>query len=490
MCRITKSNSSRSKTQRDAESTRRRNNTLLRELCHWFAPQDELFSKKQFHGNTKWNPEQLVTQALIWSWQETKLVTDAFDHALEICDDLGLRKVAKSYTSMMNSLARYQHVFAHRLRDRFQALAKEVGGQRFETYGWVPIGLDGSRTTAPRSISNEQSYCAPNYGRSRNAKYRRKKWKGLRRRRSKQNPPQPQAPQVWVTLMWHMGLRLPWTWRIGPTSSSERAHVQDMLTEEKYPPNTLFCGDAGFTGYSLWSHFSRNRQHFLVRVGGNVRLLKKHAKVKKLSGGSVICWPRAKVDSGEPPLRLRLVQVKVGKTKIWMLTNVLAPRQLTKKQIARLYEMRWGIEVEFRGLKQTVDKDILRCRNPTRLYVELDWAIRAMAVAELLALREQVRDARDGDEKEQKYDPIERSLANTMRALRKCMRNLHKYSTAANNLLQALADAKVQQYDNRTDKRARYRPPSPDKNPLGEPIVRDLNPHEVKMLSQHDYALA
>ena len=49
--------------------------------------------------------------------------------------------------------------------------------------------------------------------------------------------------------MWHMGLRLPWTWRLGPSNSSERDHVREMLKQEAFPENTLFCGDAGFIGY-------------------------------------------------------------------------------------------------------------------------------------------------------------------------------------------------------------------------------------------------
>ena len=122
------------------------------------------------------------------------------------------------------------------------------------------------------------------------------------------------------------------------------------------------------------------------------------------------------MNSGEPPLRLRLVKVTVGKTKMWMLTSVLSERKLSKKQITKYYKMRWGIEVEFRGLKQTLDKHTLKCRNSERLLVELDWSIRAMAVAELIALREQMVAASE-HELDADYDPQDRSLANTMRAL-------------------------------------------------------------------------
>ena len=103
----------------------------------------------------------------------------------------------------------------------------------------------------------------------------------------------------------------------------------------------------------------------------------------------VLCWPKAAIKAKQPPLRLRLLEVRVGKTQVWLLTSVLKREKLTVPAAARFYEMCWGIEVEFRGLKQTLERAKLRSRNEQRLLVELDWSILAMAVAELLALKEQ-----------------------------------------------------------------------------------------------------
>jgi hypothetical protein len=464
-----------------------RNKEQFVELLHWFLADGELFSQDEFHGNTRWSPEQLAAQALIWSWQETKHVTDAFAYAQEVCEELGWDKTARSYTSLMNALDRYDEIWMRRLRARCQRLAHQVGGRFFRTGDWVLIGFDGSRATAPRTVSNERAFCAPNYGHGTRAKYGQKKSQGLRRKRNQQHPPQPPAPQAWITMMWHMGLRLPWTWRLGPSNASERDHVKEMLAEEEFPENTLFCGDAGFTGYPLWRAIREANGDFVVRVGANVKLLSEHADVKKLGGGIVLCWPKGKRESGEPPLRLRLVRVQVGKTKMWMLTSVLDRQQLPPKQLVRIYKMRWGIELEFRGLKQTIDKHQLRCRNSDRLLVELGWSLCGMAVAELLALREQM-DVRN--EPDEDYDPQDRSLANTMRALRGSMRNLTRHCGPQDNLFQQLSQAKVQRYRNHTDKRARYRPANPDKKPLGEPTVRKLNATEQKHLKTHEHRVA
>ena len=474
--------------QQQVKVTRRQNKTVIREAVEWLSREPGLFPKQLFHGNVKWKPEQLASLALVWAWQETKYVTNAFEHALEVCDELGMGKTAQSYTSMMNALVRYSKVLMGRLLQRLQTQAQAVGGRHWQTGGWVPMAFDGSRITAPRTVSNEQAFCAANYGKGKRAQYGKKKSQGLRRERNKQNPPHPPAPQVWVTLLWHMQLRLPWTWRLGPSNSSERGHVLEMLMEEEFPDSTLFCGDAGFIGYPFWSQFEQQGYHFLVRIGGNVNLLSEHADFKKIDDGLVLCWPKGQMASGNPPLRLRLVKVMVGKTQMWLLTNALDPEQLTREQIKRFYKMRWGIEVEFRGLKQTLAKRSLRCRNADRLMVELNWSLYGMAVAELLALREQVAAAEE--KKDTEYNPQRRSLAETMRALRKYMRTPSKYTSETEGLCHELSKAIVQRYTNRTDKRARYRPKNPDKKELGEPTIRKLASSERKMLAQHTQAAA
>ncbi len=464
-------------------STRRRNKECFRELLDWLVPMNQLFTKDRFHGNVRWRPEHLAQQALIWAWQKSEHVTDAFAIALEHCEDLKIDKASKTYSVFMDALDRYQDTFRHRLGQQFQALAKEVAGRFWQDDGWVLMGFDGSRVTTPRTVSNEREFCAPGYGQGKTAKYRKKKSKGMRRRKNERNKPHPQAPQVWTTMIWHMGLRLPWTWRLGPSSSSERGHVMEILKQENFPKSTLFCGDAGFVGYDFWQAILTAKANFLVRVGANVRLLSEKADIKRMGGGIVLCWPKGKMNSGAAPLRLRLIKVKIGKTTMWMLTSLLDPRALPKKQIIRYYKMRWGVEIEYRGLKQTIDKRNLRCRNSDRVYVELDWSIRAMAIAELIALREQIpHDNKEKTPSKPAYDTKHRSLANTLRTLRKCMRNLNKLADSGSDLHNQLSAALVQKYHNHTDKRARYRPKNPDKKPLGEPKIRKLKPSERQSL--------
>src|SRR3972149_508181 len=128
-------------------------------------------------------------------------------------------------------------------------------------------------------------------------------------------------------------------------------------------------------------------------------------------------------------------------------------------QRVTLYKMRWGIEVEFRGLKQTLDRAKLRCRNDRRLLAELDWSIMAMAVAELFALKEQLG-KRSSRQHQHPPDPAKRSLALTMRAIRRCMRDRNEIPEPGKDLQSLLRDAVTDSYQRKASKRARYRPPN------------------------------
>jgi hypothetical protein len=113
--------------------------------------------QNECHGNIKWCPEEVVIQSIVWSWQEAKNVTNAFDPSLEICTDLKLKGTIQHYNGLMNALTRYRELFHNRLRDRLEMLSEEVAGERRRTDGWLLPGVDGSRTSAPRTQSNEEA---------------------------------------------------------------------------------------------------------------------------------------------------------------------------------------------------------------------------------------------------------------------------------------------------------------------------------------------
>jgi hypothetical protein len=467
------------------------NAASLRVLREWLFPDDGIFSGIRFHGNIKWTPRFLVWLALCWAWSDARHLTDAFSEALGWCQTMLGRTPVGTYQGFMWALVGWTTRLLPVMRAVVQQRMEQIHSRLWRINGWVPIAFDGSRSTAPRTQANEAAFCAANYGHGKTAIYRVKKTKGMRRRNNEKNKAQPQEPQAWITMMWHMGLRLPWSWRLGPSNSSERAHVMDMLATEAFPKKTLFCGDAGFVGYPLWSCLLQRGRDFLVRVGANVSLLTEHADCrfvhKKAKECLVLCWPIAAMLAQLPPLRLRLLQVRLGKTSVWMLTSVLEPEQLNAVAVVRLYQMRWGIELEFRGLKQTLDRAKLRSRNDQRLLVELDWSILAMAVAELFACKEQQTPRSSPScHPGRPFDPVKRSLAATMRALRNCLRHLPEVPPPGKDLANLLGTALTDSYYRKASKRARYRPTNPDKKPLGDPKLRPLKSDEKRQLqSRH-----
>jgi hypothetical protein len=338
----------------------------------------------------------------------------------------------------------------------------------------LALAVDGSRISTPRTHQNEQAFCAPNFGKSRTAQYRRKRRRaqGIRRRRSKKKA-QPVKPQIWLTLLWHMGLHMPWSWKSGPSNCNERDHFREMLDEQEFPENTLFCADAGFTGYQLWKAMIDAGHSFLIRVGANVKLLRKLGYVEERDG-IVYCWTNQAAREGQPPLVLRLLQLQVGKCAMWLVTNVLDPKHLSDAEAIRLYRLRWGIELQFRTVKQTFGRNKLRSRTPDRALVELDWALLGLWVIQLFAVKEQIT---IGEAPE--HCSVSLAIAVVRSMMTQCLEN------PSGSFRERLSDARKDKYKRKRSKGARYRPDSKDKPAAGKPTVLTATRKHKTMLKRY-----
>jgi len=294
-----------------------------------FFGEEDIFSEYQFHGNIKWSAGDLARIGLLFSWSEKRYVTDAFTETVKRSKQMAITTVHTTYQGFMGAMANYVHIFIPLLILRLQQKMQEIGGEFWEVSGFVPIAFDGSRNSASRTQSNEQELCSA---------------KGKKKAAESPSSVTDSKPQAWITLMWHMGLHLPWDWRLGPSDSSERGHVQEMLEEGDFPENTLFCGDAGFVGYDFWRSMIDRGHDFMVRVGSNVKLIGETVDYRQLEKGVVLCWPKDKQDR-QPPLRLRLVQVTIGNAEGYLLTSVLSSTRLPASSMAKIYKMRWAIEI-------------------------------------------------------------------------------------------------------------------------------------------------
>jgi len=198
---------------REARKTKRTltNAESVRTAYAWLLPDASIFAKVRFHGNVSWAASSLVLLALCWAWSDARYVTDAFADAAQWCQALLGCSPLTTYQGFMGALARWTPQLMPILVDVLQQRMAGIGGRFYRIGGWVPIGFDGSRASAARTKSNEAEFCAKNYGHGKTAKYRKKKSKGMRRRNNAKNPAQPQEPQAWMTMLWHMGLRYPFT---------------------------------------------------------------------------------------------------------------------------------------------------------------------------------------------------------------------------------------------------------------------------------------
>lgn len=430
----------------------------LRRAIDWCLD-DSMFTDLSFHGNTGWSAKFLIALVVLTAWGEHQRITESFREATKLSQRLFGGVAIKTYQGMMRALARNTGQLLPVVWRRLQKLAQRAAPEHFRIGQWLPLAVDGSRFSTPRTISNEKAFAAKDFGKGGRGR-NRSKWKNKKKRSKKLC--HPVKPQIWLTLVWHMGCKLPWCWKTGPSTSSERHHFIEMIRSQVFPENTLFCCDAGFTGYELWSTILEAGHDFLVRVGGNVKLLKNLGHCR-FGDDVVFLWPDQAARREQPPIILRLIKVKDKHGTMYLVTSVLDRRDLSDSMFKRLYPLRWGVELQFRALKQTFGLGKLRSRNSDHALAELDWSIVALTMVQLLAIKEQC-----------KFDipPENSSVGEALRAVRRAMRHWYEVAPRNASFTAQLVDALKDEYERTTIKTARYQAGYKDKPSAGKPTIR------------------
>jgi hypothetical protein len=321
------------------------NHHTIKQVIDWLlAP--AVFAGLPGGRQATWKPRLLAATAVLWATAELSTLQERFGQARKISTKVFRWHLGpgRSYQGFMKMLGHWQDellaaVVPH-LREQRQA---ELPAQ-WETAGYAVFAGDGSRVALARSESLEAAFapvrrrhkarpCKPTGGR------RSRKTQAAAARHKKAT-----SPQLWLTLLWHVGSGLPWAWRTGPSGASERDHLLALVPE--LPPQALIVADAGFVGYALWQALLTAGHPFVIRVGANVRLVRQlgwareHAQV-------VYLWPDEAARKRQPPLVVRLVIVHDGKQPVYLVTD-LAKSRLSDRQVATIYAARWGVEVFFR----------------------------------------------------------------------------------------------------------------------------------------------
>jgi hypothetical protein len=413
------------------------------DYCHEKISHGPLFSHQS--RRKRWSAWYSIVQALLMALEPYASLKDRFENARHCL--IGMfpneRRPGRSYQGFVKARRNITSGLMTSLKEHLQDQLRPVSGKFRLRLGWEAVAVDGSRVETPRTRPNEEAFgCAG------------KKKTG---------------PQLSITTLYHMGTGLPWDWRIGRGTESERVHLRSMLPWLE--ANALLVADAGFTGYELLKDIIAAGRHFLVRVGSNITLLNDLGLESKIDGNIVWLWPENRQPK-QPPLKLRLIVLENtdrSKTPVYLLTDVFDKQRLSDETAGVLYRMRWGVEVFYRSFKQTLDQHKLRSRSPQQAKDELEWAMIAYLLMGLMSVETLICKG---------IDPLHLSVATALRVIRAAMGNDRMWRRKGD--IRVLLSAAVKDdYRRKSSKKARSWPFKKKEKICGVPKIRKAKPTEI-----------
>jgi hypothetical protein len=406
----------------------------------------------------------------MWSWSAKTALTKRFAEARKtVAQNASFEEQpGQSYTGFLKRLAHWSGTLLERVVTEFRRTMREELSEYFLVGGWLVLAGDGSRTLTPRTQSNEQAFSAKKKARKQKRKTtaHQKRLGAQRRRKQKRQSEADRAkkantPQIWLTMLYHVGLGLPWDWRQGPSDSSEREHLLDMAKD--LPEKSLLALDAGFVGYKFWRTLDTSGVAFVARIGSNVRLLKNLGLVRR-EKDLVYVWPDQARRKQNPPLVLRLHALTDGREDVYLVTNVLEEERLSRSQMRDIYQARWGIETYYRDFKQTFGRRKLLSKTAENARLELDWSIIGLWAICLYGTAQQVA---------QGIGPQRRSVANLLHAFRLPLEQPKCPADEGEDLFHLIARAVKDTYKRTKSKASRNHPRKKQKHAIGKPIIQN-----------------
>lgn len=441
------------------------NADCLKQALRWLLA-GTAWSTVKFRDDCSYTPRLLACTAMLWAWSDELTLRERFQTVRKIIHFMfSLQaELAGSYQAFTKLLRRWTPRLVGMVRTTFRERMRRQLPAHWQLHGYTMFGVDGSRLELPRTRSHEAAYAIARAGKKKRPGKKRKAGRGRHAKKGS-------SPQMWLTTMWHAGTGLPWDWRIGPVDSSERTHMLEMLPA--LPEEALVAADAGFVGYEYVKAVIDGSRQLLMRVGANVRLLRKLGYVRE-SEGLVYLWPDQHAKKSRPPVVLRLVVVHNGKHPVYLLTSVLSEARLSDKQVVELYGRRWGIEVFYRHLKQTFGRRKLRSTSAENARVEIEWSLAGLWAMALYAL---VEIGKAGI-------PSRRlSIAQTLRAFRRILRDYRHPRQRRHRLCDLLRTAVIDSYV-RKNKTSREYPRKKQEKPPGAPRITNATKQQIQQAKQ------
>lgn len=424
---------------------------------------DIIFTKK-LHAKCSWTFRTLVMTAVFWALSRETSLSERFSCAQRLTQHLDSSKTrATSQQAFLEMLRRHTDYLKEQLMQAFRRHMQSIAGH-WKTYGFVLLGVDGTEVAVPRTQSNQSAFTTN--GKSKHQKRTRIKAQNAHQRKLKE------CPRILMTTLFHITLGLPWAWKLGSKNTDERSQLLSMLN--MLPKQSLIVGDAGFIGYQFLSEVMNSSAELIVRVGSNVKLLRKLGYARE-SDGIVYIWPDWAARKSCRPLEFRLVIVNNGRKPIYLITSVRSTKRLSDQQLAKIYSMRWGIEVYHRDLKQTMGHRKLLAHSPKNAVVELEWVVLGYTAMMLYSVDEMVH--RDID---LKHLSTARVLLAFQQTARDYLHPVEHDATLDDKISQALKDT----YKRSTSKESRNYPRRRKRKSPGIPAIVIANPSQRRLAKQ------
>ena len=416
----------------------------LREATVGLMPREALALLPAADGKTRWTALLLALCAILMSWSGAATLTDRFESARHCLLRWypGRRRPGGTYEGFIAALRRRGARLVRRIGEHYRTHVRQLAQSRgcWRVDGWLAFGVDSTKIDAPMTAANEKRLGCASKARS---------W-----------------PQMVLTCVFHVGSGLPWSFLRGHARSSERRHLCGLLGT--LPPQALLLADAGFVGYGFWRRITGSGRSFLIRVGSNVRLIESlGVAVRTCGDGIVWVWPADQQKKRCRPLVLRLITLTDQRNRtMYLLTNVLESERLDDATAARLYAMRWGVEVTFRALKQTLGRRKLLSDSPRNARAELSWAM--IGLWTLLLVKARRCPSLSGGQ----------GVAAVLRVLRRAMAH------ACNDVWRALSGVKPDACLRSRPKKARHWPHKKRPKPPGKPKARNATDAELDLAKE------
>jgi hypothetical protein len=418
---------------------------MLRRAIGEFAPDLALLPRSA----ERWVPRYVALVAVLMALGAARDLAARFARARDTVASLfpSRRRPGRSIQGFNAALAKQSPGLVRRFVPALRRAVVSLSARHAEAHGFVPIGVDGSRVECPMTLANEAAFGIAGKAKT--------------------------GPQQFLTTAFCARTGLLWDFRRGDARSSERSHLLEML--DTFPEGAMVLADAGFTGYDVFRAILGSRRRLLIRVGSNVRLLRKLGLVAEAHEGVVYLWTQDARRAGLPPLVLRLISF-VGKRNqhVHLLTDVLDPARLTDAQAIEIYGLRWGIEVVYRSIKQTMGRRRMLSDSPAGARAELDGAVIGFWLIGLLAFKRQLG---------RTAGPSAWSPAKTLGVLRRAC-DAAWAGRRGPRLDPALAAAHRDEYERTAGKASRHWPAKKRDKPPGSPKARNATELEIKRAAE------